>query len=133
DFLEGALKIFARVFEIAGKPLFVGADHTGRRTAKSFPVRVVPGPLDERPDGGLGRCPRRPFVLAARTFCQATTGFHAELPASSTAIVKRIPRLPRVCPGAPFNQCGDRKGVPRGGRLGNVSVSRRSSRSCDAA
>ena len=75
DFLEGAVKIFAGIFEVAGKPFFVGANNAGRRATQAFPVRVIPGPLDERSHSSFGRCSRRPFVLATRTFCRRRPDF----------------------------------------------------------
>ena len=42
DFLEGAVKIFARILEIAGKPFFVGANNARRRAAKAFSIGSSP-------------------------------------------------------------------------------------------
>src|SRR5262249_7429117 len=58
--LEGALEVFARVLEIARKPLFIGIDHACRRSDQAFPVGIVAGPSDQRSDGIFGLRARRP-------------------------------------------------------------------------
>src|SRR5215510_4214900 len=54
NLLEGPLQVFARILEIARKPVLV-SPHDARRSAEqSFAFGIIPGPANERAHGLLG-------------------------------------------------------------------------------
>src|ERR1700694_3109813 len=59
DLLEGSLQILPGILEITRKPLFIGADHAGRRSDQSFAIRIGSRPTNERAYGIFGGRARR--------------------------------------------------------------------------
>src|SRR5262245_32827297 len=96
DLFEGAFKIFAWVFEIAGEPLFIGAYYTRRRAAQALTVRVVTRPLNERADGIFGRGSRRALVTVDGGVLCAALRCHDALMPSEIRWISSIPIMKTI-------------------------------------
>jgi hypothetical protein len=57
--LECPFEIFARIVVVAGEPFLEGAGYSGRCGPQTLAVRIIAGPLNERPYGGFRLRPRR--------------------------------------------------------------------------
>src|SRR5258707_1796580 len=96
-FLEGPQQIVTRIVEISREPLFISAHNAGWRSAKSFPVWIVAGPLNERSNGSFGCCPRRTIALGTHAGFHSSAGFHVALPVLQARHLP-VPRTPQPCP-----------------------------------